>query len=465
MHIRSSNMSTVDRPTGERALQALASLRLTMLLLIVLAIVSIIGTIIPQGQLPPEYLAKIGGEQSTRFKLYSMLGFFDMYHAWWFQGLLAMLTVNLLTCTIKRLPHVWRLATRPEIILSSAQEKSATCSAELAVPAPDREQLIAAFSKAAGRPVVTEHDQELHLFTQRRPWARLAVYVVHASVILIFIGGIIGNVFGYKGFVAIVEGETVDSFRDRKGNERKLGFEIRCDQFTVTFYDAPGGGQSQMPKEFKSILTLTENGKEVPGYKHARVVVNDPLIYQGINFYQSSYGKTGSHTFRIGGTTLTVGSEETGHLPDGSSMHLLEAVQDVSPYLPGKTGPAAKIDVHPAKGGPAQTLIVFANYPEDNKAEAARAGLPVISYLGGSERMYTGLQVNKDPGVWVVWVGCILMCVGLYVAFFMPHQRIWGRFGNDRLVLAGHTTRGQAAFQQRFDEIVAQIKAALQKEI
>lgn len=458
-------MSTSSRSSGEQAVQALASLRLTMFLLIVLAIVSIIGTVIPQGQLPPEYLAKIGGEQGARFKLYSLLGFFNMYQSWWFQGLLALLSANLVACTVKRLPHVWRIATRPEVTLSRAQQQAATCCRELAPGGNvDRQGLVSSMTALFGRPTVTEQGEELHLFTQRRPWARLAVYVVHASVILIFIGAIIGNLFGYKGFVAIVEGETVSSFRDRKGNERQLGFEIRCDQFTVSFYDAPGGGQSQMPKEFKSILTLTENGKEVPGYKHARLIVNDPLVYKGITFYQSSYGKTGSHTFRVGTATMTVASEETGHLPDGSAMHVIDAVQDVAPFLPGKSGPAAKIDVHPAKGGAAQTLIVFANYPEENRAEAARTGLPVISYQGGDERMYTGLQVNKDPGVWVVWIGCILMCVGLYVAFFMPHQRIWIRYSDGTLTVAGHTTRGQAGFQQKFEEQVQQFEAQLAQE-
>ena len=95
-------MSTESRATGDQVMQAFASLRLTMFLLICLAVVSIIGTIIPQGQLPPEYLASIGGEQGNRFKLYSLLGFFDMYHSWWFVGLLTTLTLNLLACTLKR---------------------------------------------------------------------------------------------------------------------------------------------------------------------------------------------------------------------------------------------------------------------------------------------------------------------------------------------------------------------------
>ena len=459
-------MTTEHRSVSDKVVQALASLRLTMAVLILLALVSIIGTVIPQGQLPPEYLASIGGEQGNRFRLYSLLGFFDMYHTWWFQGLLALLSINLLTCTIKRLPHVWRIATKPEITLSSAQETTATCSAALEVPENiDHNRLVAAVAAVVGKPTIAEKDHELHLFVQQRPWARLAVYGVHASVILIFIGAIIGNIFGFKGFVAIPEGGTVSSFTDRKGQDRPLGFELRCDQFTVSFYDAPGGGPSQMPKEFKSILTLTENGKEIPGYTHARLIVNEPLTYKGITFYQSSYGKTGSHRFKVGDTTMTVNSDETGHLPDGSSMHIIEAVQDVSPFLPGKTGAAAQIDVHPANGGAAVTLVSLANHPEDNKREAARYGLPVITYQGGTERPYTGLQVNKDPGVWVVWAGSLLMCVGLYVAFFLPHQRIWFRFSRGRLVIAGHTTKSQAAFRQRIERIEQQLKLALQQEV
>ncbi len=459
-------MTTEHRSAGDQVMQAFASLRLTMFLLICLAVVSIIGTIIPQGALPPEYVASIGGEQGNRYKLYSLLGFFDMYHAWWFQGLLATLTLNLLACTIKRLPHVWRVATRPEKTLSKGQEQAATCRAELAIPADvDREALVAAVSAAAGHPVVTEQDQELHLFVQRRPWARLAVYVVHASVILIFIGAIIGNVFGFKGFVAIPEGATVTQFTDRQGKQRPLGFELRCDQFSVKFYDIPGGGgPSQMPSEFKSILTLTENGKEVPGYKHARVIVNEPLTYKGIVFYQSSYGKTGSHRFKAGDSSLTISAEETALLPDGSSMHVIEAVQDVAPFIPGKSGPAARIDIHPVGGGEPVVLLSFADYPDENRREAARAGLPVITYLGGDERFYTGLQVNKDPGVWVVWIGCILMCAGLYVAFFMPHQRFWFRYSHGRLVIAAHTTKGHTSFRQQFDALVERLHTGIGRE-
>ena len=52
-----------------------------------------------------------------------------------------------------------------------------------------------------------------------------------------------------------------------------------------------------------------------------------------------------------------------------------------------------------------------------NRMNLAYTGGKLLQYKGGEEFMYTGLQVAKDPGVWVVWLGCTLMMVGIYVAF------------------------------------------------
>jgi len=225
-----------------------------------------------------------------------------------------------------------------------------------------------------------------------------------------------------------------------------------------------------MPKEFKSILTLTENGKEVPGYKHARVIVNEPLTYRGITFYQSSYGKTGTYSFRVSdlkggeGVSLTLDSNSSATLADGSTMHVIESVQEVSPYMQGLHGPAARLELHPANGSQPQTLVAFANHPELNRQQAKENNSMVIDYLDGEERPYTGLQVNKDPGVWVVWTGCILMCLALYVAFFMPHQRLWVRIDKERIVVAGHTNRNKEPFQRTMEELLATIRTPVTKE-
>lgn len=440
------------------------SLKLTMALLIGLALISIIGTIIPQGNLPPEYVQQIS---PAKLKLYTSLGFFDMYHSWWFILLLYLLTVNLVACSIKRLPHIWKTITQPVTVFNSTLEKSLTGVVEIphsGQPALIKDRVASFLKTEFAEPVVTEAEGGWHLFAQKTPWCRLAVYCVHLSVIIIFIGAIIGSAFGYKGFVNIMEGETVSKVMSRSNKEIDLGFSLRCEQFSVTHY--PSGA----PKEFKSILTVLENGQPVPDYTNARVIVNDPLNYKGITFYQSSYGNAGNYFFTVtdlngkNPVALTVAGQASVNLPDGSSMHVIEATKDVSQFAAGLTGPAAQVELH-APNGKTESFVVYANHPELNIQHAQQHGSgPVIHYRGAQERMYTGLQVAKDPGVEVVWLGCLLMVVGIYAAFFMSHRRIWVRIHNGAVTIGGNASKNQAGFQLFMDRLVSKLKTDLSGE-
>jgi cytochrome c biogenesis protein len=440
------------------------SLKLTMFLLISLAVISIIGTVIPQGIPPQEYLAQIS---PAKVKLYKALGFFDMYHSWWFILLLYLLTVNLVACSIKRLPHIWKTITNPVTLFSVSLEQSLSNVATFKSPADTaaiKEQVAGFLGKDFATPVVTEADGAWHLFAQKTPWCRLSVYFVHLSVIVIFIGSMIGSLFGYKGNVNILEGETVSKFMLRSEKELDLGFSLRLEQFSVAKYS------SGAPKEFKSILTVLENGKPVPDYTNVRVIVNDPLTYKGITFYQSSYGNAGNYFFTVtdlagkNPVSLTVANQSSVKLPDGSSMHVTEATKDVSPFARGLSGPAAQVELHSANGK-TESFVVYANHPELNIQHAQMHGTgPVLHYRGAEDKMYTGLQVAKDPGVEVVWLGCLLMVVGIYVAFFMSHRRIWVRIQHGTVTIGGNASKNQGAFQQAFDGMVERLKTDLTKE-
>lgn len=78
--------------------------------------------------------------------------------------------------------------------------------------------------------------------------------------------------------------------------------------------------------------------------------------------------------------------------------------------------------------------------------------------------MYTGLQVAKDPGVWVVWIGCILMVVGIYVAFFMAHRRVWVRVESGTVTIGGNSSKNQGGFQLFMEQLVIRLKKQLPLE-
>lgn len=450
-------MATTQRSFAQSVWDFFCSLKLTIFLLISLALTSIIGTVLPQGQLPPEYVAQIS---PAKLQIYSKLGFFDMYHSWWFITLLYVFSLNLTCCSIKRLPHVFKFISEPMLVLGESQRSSFALKQEVtftgAVTA-GRDALQEFLGKELATAVVTEQNGEYHLFAQKNPWCRLGVYVVHVSILVIFVGAIIGSLFGYKGFVSIVEGSGISTVETRTGQQLPLGFEVRCEKFNVDFY--PSGA----PKEFRSTLTILENGQPVPGYKDVKVIVNDPLSYKGITFYQSSYGQAseGSQHFltatpRSGGTPqrLALREGEMVVLKDGSTLKLLEAAQEVQQFIPGMSGAAARVELT-VKGKTPQVFIVFKNYPDVN---AQRGDDTVLGYEGTNARMYTGLQVAKDPGVWVVWLGCTLMVVGLYIAFFLSHKRVWIVVTKGHARMYGNSSKNQAAFSMQFEELANKLK-------
>jgi len=113
-------------------------------------------------------------------------------------------------------------------------------------------------------------------------------------------------------------------------------------------------------------------------------------------------------------------------------------------------------------GQPAASFWLFQGRAD---LDRQRADSMIFSFGGLSSKMFTGLQVAKDPGVNIVWLGCTLMVIGLIMAFFLSHQRVWVRLaqgadGRVEVVLAGSANRNRLAFEKRFEKLQTGVKAA-----
>jgi cytochrome c biogenesis protein len=449
-------LTTNKRGLAQQLWDFFCSLRLTIFLLIGLALTSIIGTVIQQGP-QREYLATLS---ETKIRLYSALGFFDMYHSWWFILLLYLLTLNLICCSIKRLPRVWKIVSEPVFVMDERFEKTLSNVKELKLRGakPELRDRVAALLKAEfAEPVITEQDGSYHLFAQKNPWSRLGVYVVHFSIIIIFIGALIGSFFGYKAYVNIPEGGSVAYVQSRGGSPISLGYSVRCEKFSLSLYDTGA------PKEFKSILTVLENGKPVKGYENIPIIVNDPLTYKGITFYQSSYGPSDEGALyhltvrdRKGGAPVKIDARQGERiaLPGGAFLSVMEATQNVRPFMKEFDGPGAQVEFTPA-GGKAQPFVILSDKYDSFNAQ--HGGDLIITFAGMDQKFFTGLQVAKDPGVLVVWLGCFLMVVGICMAFFMSHKRVWARVSDDGVTVGGSASKNPAGFEMSFDELVQKL--------
>lgn len=421
-----------NRPAkaGNRIWRFFTSIQLTVGVLLSLAVTSIIGTLIPQNESPEAYFRTYG---EVLYRIFHALDIFDMYHSWWFQFLLVMLSLNILVCSLDRLSSIWRVIFTKKPTFSIAKFKTLGRRREFSAPA-EAESL-----KGTMESLVSSHfrysrtestDDGYCIFAERNRWTRIGVYIVHLSVLLLLMGGLVGSIFGFEGFVNIPEGESAGTIRIRNSNRvRDLGFEIRCDDFNLTHYD------TGMPKEYRSSLTILEDGKPV---LQKDIIVNDPLRYKGINIYQSSYGSLPPDTASLekSGVALSVTSKETNmtynleavpgepvNLPEGRGTFVLEEVLPNYRFMGQRDlGETLKGTMRlKDQSEPVEILLPL----RFSRFDMMRRGpYFVFAVQGFEQRFYTGLQVARDPGVPLVYLGFVIMIAGCFVTFFMSHQRL-----------------------------------------
>jgi cytochrome c biogenesis protein len=426
-----------------------SSVKLTIVLLLSLAATSIVGTLIPQNEDPAAYLKAFG---SYLFQLFNILDLFDMYHSWWFQLLLILLVINIVVCSIDRMSGNRRILFVKKPSFQLPRFRSIKRKEKLD-DSRSPEQLKDIYQK-----LVTRHfrhsqieatENGFAIFGEKGRWTRFGVYTVHFSVVLLLIGGLIGSIFGFDGFVNIAEGESTQRVQLRNSAETvTLGFEIRCEDFDVSFYDTGA------PKEFRSSLTILEQGRPV---LKKDIIVNDPLSYKGIRIYQSSYGTIPSNEWVLRFTSRESGKIYTQKANVGQPVEIPEklgsfVIRDLvrSYQFKGHDVGDAMIGVlTPVDGDPIEVALPL-RFPSFDKMRKGNVQIAVVENV---QRFYTGLQVNRDPGVWVVYCGFILMIIGCYITFFMSHQQICielvGTGKKTEVLVAGTANKNKSGMQTK----------------
>ena len=444
----------------EKIWDFLTSLKLVVLLLLILSALSIAGTVIEQNKPIQEYYRFY---QPGTVALFMKLGLFDMYHSWWFVACLSLLALNITACTMDRYRGIMAGIRKRNLILDEKISKTlqnlTTIRYALPLDAVEKKMVELAGKGFPGKPVVTAaEDGGRHYFFEKGKYSRLAFFMTHLSILIIFLGALVGSFFGYKGYVNIFEGETVSQVETRAGKIQKLNFQVKCNTFHAEFY--PGG----MPMDYRSDLSIFQNGKEVI---RKTIRVNDPLTFEGVTFYQSSYGGQpdqvaievvnrdgslkGSVTAPFGQRVAIPGVadqveaadyQEHFHLPDGS-----------------EGGRAIGLNIYPANGGPTG-LWLLVDHPEYDQRRGRDTYFRVKEL---KLKKYTGLQVNRDPGEILVWLGSILLIAGIMIAFFMSHKKLWislrsDNKGRSELTIGGTANKNRDAFARETEQMIQNLK-------
>lgn len=417
-----------------------ASVKLTFVLLLVLAATSVLGTLLPQKEAAELYLREFGQSAGG---LILGLGLDDAYHTPWFLLILCALAANLVVCSLNRLPGALKIIRKDPAQELGRTRKPAQSFTLAGAPADNADRAESGLKSRLGRVYRADEADRVTLFAQRGAWSRLGVYVVHFSVLIIFAGAIVGNIWGYSGFMAINEGQAVDHVTLERGRTLPLGFAVRLDKFSIKFY------QDGMPSEYRSNVTFLRHGKPV---KTASLIVNSPAELDGIDFYQSSYGQNldkaememtrGDKTQKV-----TLHLRVWSDLPGGGQAGVMDYRPEVNMGGMYK-GPVARIAYRQSPDAEPQVVTAFAA-----GSKIPMRGPVRFSLLKVTSTPYTGLQVKYDPGVWFIWVGCTLMVAGFFIAFYLSHRKVWiwlspAEGGRSRVEIAGGTNKNRVGLER-----------------
>lgn len=449
-----------------------SSVKLTMALLIILAVISIAGTVIPQREGAMEFAQRLS---PGLVRFFNSLQLFDMYHSLWFRVIIALLSLNLIVCSLKRF----------QVTLKLFQ----------ALPRPDRSkpfenlplqrnfQVEGEIQEVSGRVAeymrgqykkIEEKDTKKgnFFYGYKGRYSLFGVFVVHLSVLTILMGAIIGSLLGFEAYVNIAEGESADTVTLQKSRvhaHKKLGFSVRCEKFTVNFYD------TGTPKEYRSDLSFMDDGRVL---KKGSLLVNHPVTFRGITFYQSSYGTIPGDRVRLivsrhpgEPKTKTLGIERGHPLPLPGNEGQFE-VMEVHGNLKGMMGPAALISIKPYQGKEVRFWVFknFESLQERFPKEMFQSTIlnpsafkPYTFYLKEIQsKYYTGLHVNKDPGVPLVWMGFFMIVMGLFITFFTSHRRVWVRVSKDqgkiRISVSGKANKNPVGMERELDHFVHKLE-------
>ena len=466
------------------AMRSASSVRVGVILLVAAGAACMAGMLIMQQNVEgfANYFATLTPAQRM---VYGKLGLFDVYHAWWFNTLLAALSLNIVLSTIDRLPKVWRYYAKPSVTVPTRWLRDQPHSASFAV-AGETDSIVDRITSAVNAQgyrsaKITEKNGQKFIFAESGKWNRLMFVPVHIGLLMIFTGGFMTAWLGNTGNLPLAPGQSSDLIFDSAFNLDKVQEVTKQLPFEVTFTDI----QQKLIRDDGSLSPANTIDwmtwfkiKDETGEHDAFVQMNRPFDYRGYRFFQSSFTPMArARTITIaaapanGGEPqiVTIPRNGSAELADGTklifrdfrgnySMHRQDPNEDAGSY----ENPAAILEVVPREGVMQEAAALTPDAPEVPGAKKVVNGysfkMTAFEKVGESHV----LSVQRDPGANVVYGGFALLTLTLLGTFAFSHRRVWaaiemGPQGTHEVILAGNTNRNPNGFQEKFQSLETSI--------
>ena len=487
-----------------RVLDFLSSVKFGVFLLCAMVLLSLVGMLIIQQNVNgfDAYFASLTPAEKL---VYGSLGLFDVYHSWYFNFLLLILSLNLVLASIEHIPAAWSYIAKPKRtatrgwLLRQKHGEILPMSGAAEKEAADRIGQI--FKRHGFRPHVVESRSSAYavdahgnknyseitsktnliVFGERGRWNRMGAYVVHIFLLTLFLGHFVALQTGFDADVRMMPGQTTNEiqlieFKLDKQERFAVGlpFTIDCTDIQQSLIDPKGSIEIANTLDWRTQIRITD-----PQYGEtvADVSLNKPFEYRGYRFFQASAITVGSArtmtlelTPQNGGEAFNVNLMRNGttNLPDGTKI-------DYEAFFPDFVLNQGKPDTRSADyNNPAAILNITTPSGEKARAYAFGAKMPANIPIGAPVAGYKWrlkefeksplahiLSIKYDPfnAAFVAWyIGGFGLIGALCFVFFVSHRRVWALIDadNNEIVLGGNTNRNEQGFEDKFKKIVGE---------
>lgn len=429
----------------KKIVPVIANLKFAIVLVLIIAVLSITGTVIEQGELPafyqnnyPEHPALFG---FLTWKVIQVIGLDHVYRTWWYLALLVLFGISLTTCTFTtQLPMLksarkWKFYDNPKFFQRLA------LSAEIENRNLDT---LAEKLQAKKYKIFTEDDK---IYARKGLVGKIGPIVVHIGMILTLLGGVWGALTGFIAQEMVPSGDTfqVKNILDAGPLARRQipkDWSVKVNRFWIDY--TPSGSIDQ----FYSDLSVIDNSNQKE-LDRQTIHVNKPLKYQGVYYYQTDWSIAGvkvrlnnSPIFKLPMAQLGKGAQNRiwgTWIP--TKPDLSEGVSLLAKDLQGT------LLVYDTKGQ------LVSSVRAGNSLEVNGVTLKILELIGG-----TGLQIKADPGIPIVYLGFGLLMLGVVMSYF-SHSQVWAVKKDGKLYLGGRTNRAQVIFEREIIEIIEQLNS------
>ncbi|MCX5926355.1 MAG: cytochrome c biogenesis protein ResB [Cyanobium sp. LacPavin_0920_WC12_MAG_63_22] len=422
----------------------ISDLRVAIVLLLVIAITSGVGTAIPQREPadlyhrlydPQPWLGLLNGDGVLALQLD------HVYSSGWFLGLLAWLALALLLCSWRRQWPALQAALR-WIDYSTPRQLSKLSVAETLstnTPKASLDQLAGLLQRQGWQ--IQRHDDRLA--ARKGLLGRVGPLLVHAGMVVLMLGAAWGALGGQRAEQYLAPGRSLELMDSRGSSQLTLAL----DHFSIQ--RDPAG----RPEQFTSQLRILEgDGSGGSLLKQAEISVNHPLRFKGVTLYQADWA--------LATISLQLGKSPLLELPLQSFPQLGEQIWGiVLPTRPDGSEPVllslgseqGPVEIYGADG------ISLARLAPGGPAVEVK-GLPirVESVLPAS-----GILLKRDPGVPLVYAGFAIALAGGGLSLLATRQ-LWaiaeqpaGQAG--QLHVAGLCNRNLTGFAAELPQMLAQL--------